>query len=67
MSVKTKKLPFNLGERTIIQERYKYGYDLREIANENEIWFFNIKEFNEKMLEWILWYNLKRYHWSLNL
>ena len=42
MSVKTKKLLFNLGERTIIQERYKYGYSLREIANENEMWFFLI-------------------------
>ena len=38
-----------------------------EFIDQNEIWFNNIKEFNEKMLEWILWYNTKRYHWSLNL
>ncbi|MCK5413521.1 MAG: IS3 family transposase [Candidatus Pacebacteria bacterium] len=29
--------------------------------------FNNIEQFNEKMLEWILWYNTKRYYWSLNL
>ena len=34
MSVKTKKSPLNLGERTIIQERYRYGYSMRDIAKE---------------------------------
>ena len=38
-----------------------------EFIDQNEIWFDNVDEFNEKMLEWILWYNTKRYHWSLNL
>ena len=38
-----------------------------EYIDQNEIYFNNIDEFNEKMLEWILWYNTKRYHWSLNL
>ena len=31
------------------------------------MWFDNIEEFNEKMLEWIMWYNTKRFHWSLDL
>ena len=27
----------------------------------------DINEFNKKIIEWIVWYNTKRYHWSLNL
>ena len=38
-----------------------------EFVDQNEMWFDRVGEFNEKMLEWILWYNTKRYHWSLNL
>ena len=38
-----------------------------EFIDQNEMWFDDIEQFNEKMLEWILWYNTKRYHWSLNL
>lgn len=38
-----------------------------EYIDQNEMWFDDIEQFNEKMLEWILWYNTKRYHWSLNL
>jgi len=38
-----------------------------EFVDQNEMWFDNIDEFNEKMLEWIVWYNTKRFHWSLNL
>jgi len=38
-----------------------------EFVDQNEMWFDNVAEFNEKMLEWILWYNTKRFHWSLDL
>ena len=38
-----------------------------EFVDQNEMWFDNIEEFNEKMLEWIVWYNTKRFHWSLDL
>jgi len=38
-----------------------------EFVDQNEMWFDNVDEFNEKMLEWIIWYNTKRFHWSLNL
>ena len=38
-----------------------------EFIDQNEMWFDNVSEFNEKMLEWILWYNTKRFHWSLDL
>jgi transposase InsO family protein len=38
-----------------------------EFIDQNEMWLDNVDEFNEKMLEWIVWYNTKRFHWSLNL
>ena len=38
-----------------------------EFVDQNEMWLDKVDEFNEKMLEWILWYNTKRFHWSLNL
>ncbi|MBW6441100.1 integrase core domain-containing protein, partial [Patescibacteria group bacterium] len=38
-----------------------------EFIDQNEIYFDEIEQFNEKMLEWIIWYNTKRYHWSLGL
>jgi len=38
-----------------------------EFIDQNEMWFDDVDEFNEKMLEWIIWYNTKRYHWGLNL
>lgn len=38
-----------------------------EFIDQNEYLFDNIEQFNGKMLEWIFWYNTKRYHWSLNL
>ena len=38
-----------------------------EFIDQNEMWLDDVNKFNEKMLEWILWYNTKRFHWSLNL
>lgn len=38
-----------------------------EFVDQNELWLDNVDEFNEKLIDWILWYNTKRYHWSLNL
>jgi len=38
-----------------------------EFVDQNEMWLDGINEFNEKLLEWIMWYNTKRFHWSLNL
>ena len=38
-----------------------------EFIDQNEIWFDNVNEFNEKMLAWMMWYNNKRYHWGLNV
>ena len=28
---------------------------------------YNLDEFNHKLMDWLLWYNTKRPHWSLNL
>ena len=38
-----------------------------EFVDQHEKWFDNVDEFNQKMLDWIMWYNTKRYHHSLNL
>jgi len=38
-----------------------------EFIDQNEIWFDNLDKFNQKMIDWIVWYNTKRYHWGLNL
>lgn len=38
-----------------------------EFVDQNEMWFDDINEFNEKLLEWVVWYNTKRFHWSLDL
>ena len=38
-----------------------------EFVDQHEMYLDDVGEFNKKMLEWILWYNTKRYHWSLNL
>ena len=46
----------------------KYNRTIQEeFIDQNEIWLDNVNEFNEKILEWVMWYNTKRYHWSLNL
>jgi len=38
-----------------------------EFVDWNEMWLDDINEFNVKLIEWIDWYNSKRFHWSLNL
>jgi len=46
----------------------KYNRTIQEeFIDQNEIWFDDINKFNEKILDWVIWYNTKRYHWSLNL
>jgi len=46
----------------------KYNRTIQEeFIDQNERWFDNMNKFNEKIIEWIIWYNTKRYHWSLNL
>ena len=38
-----------------------------EFVDQNEMWLDDVNEFNEKLLDWITWYNTKRFHWSLDL
>ena len=38
-----------------------------EFIDQHEIYLENINEFNKKMIDWLLWYNIERPHWSLNL
>jgi transposase InsO family protein len=38
-----------------------------EFIDQNEIWLEDTTIFNKKMLDWLLWYNTQRPHWSLRL
>lgn len=38
-----------------------------EFIDWNEQWFDDIQEFNQKMIDWLLWYNTERPHWGLGL
>ncbi len=38
-----------------------------EFVDQNEVLFDDPNKFNEKLLDWILWYNTKRFHWGINL
>jgi putative transposase len=38
-----------------------------EFVDQNEMWLDDISAFNRRMIDWLLWYNTERPHWSLNL
>jgi len=38
-----------------------------EFIDQNEMWLDNPIEFNKKLMDWLLWYNTERPHWSLRL
>jgi transposase InsO family protein len=38
-----------------------------EFIDQNEVWLDNTMEFNKKMMDWLIWYNTERPHWSLRL
>ncbi|MBU0722146.1 integrase core domain-containing protein [Patescibacteria group bacterium] len=46
----------------------KYNKTIQdEFIDWNEHYFNNINQFNQKLVDWLIWYNTKRPHWSLNL
>jgi len=46
----------------------KYNRTIQEeFIDQNEILLDDVNIFNQKLEEWLIWYNTKRYHWSLNL
>jgi len=47
-------------------ERYNRTIQ-EEFVDSNEILLEDVNKFNEKLIDWLLWYNTKRFHWSLNL
>ena len=47
-------------------ERYNRTIQ-EEFVDWNEILLANVDEFNKKLMDWLVWYNTKRFHWSLNL
>ena len=38
-----------------------------EFIDQNEFLLTDTNEFNKKLIDWLLWYNTERPHWSLNL
>ena len=46
----------------------KYNRTIQEeFIDWNEILLEDTDQFNKKLIDWLVWYNTKRYHWSLNL
>lgn len=46
----------------------KYNRTLQEeFIDWNEVLLDDTNMFNKKLTDWLIWYNTKRYHWSLNL
>jgi len=46
----------------------KYNRTIQEeFIDWNEILLENAQQFNIKLMDWLLWYNTGRFHWSLNL
>jgi transposase InsO family protein len=46
----------------------KYNRTIQEeFIDWNESLLEDPNEFNEKLMDWLVWYNTKRYHWSLDL
>lgn len=46
----------------------KYNRTIQEeFVDWNEILLEDTNIFNKKLMDWILWYNTERYHWSLDL
>jgi len=38
-----------------------------EFVDQHEMYLDDTHEFNKKLIDWLLWYNTERPHWSLNL
>jgi transposase InsO family protein len=46
----------------------KYNRTIQEeFINQHEILLEDVDAFNLKLVDWLIWYNTKRYHWSLDL
>ena len=69
-----------LGERKITHywnykgQPYKNGHIEKynrtiqeEFIDQHEILLEDVNIFNQKLVDWLIWYNTERYHWGLNL
>ena len=46
----------------------KYNRTIQEeFVDQNEVLLDDTNIFNQKLSEWLIWYNTKRFHWGLNL
>lgn len=48
-------------------ERFNRTLSEAFIATHRELLAYNLPEFNRQLMEWLLWYNTRRPHWSLGL
>ena len=47
-------------------ERYNRTIQ-EEFVDGNEMWLDDVAGFNKRLMDWLVWYNTKRFHWSLKL
>lgn len=46
----------------------KYNRTIQEeFIDQNEVLLEDTNRFNQKLTNWLIWYNTKRYHWGINL
>lgn len=46
----------------------KYNRTIQEeFIDWNEVLLEDVDQFNQKLVDWLIWYNTERYHWGLNL
>jgi len=46
----------------------KYNRTIQEeFIDQNEVLLDDVNIFNQKLTDWLIWYNTKRYHWGINL
>lgn len=48
-------------------ERFNRTLSEAFIATHRDLLAYNLPEFNRQLIEWLLWYNTRRPHWSIGL
>jgi len=48
-------------------ERFNRTLSEAFIQSNRQLLAYNLEEFNKQLMDWLLWYNTRRPHWSLEL
>lgn len=48
-------------------ERFNRALSEAFMVRNRQLLAYNLSAFNEQLVEWLLWYNTRRPHWSLGL